>query len=321
MLAECVSAMNVKSKQAGFLRRLRWSIPWLRRYPLWAIDAWFRRIGERNRPQHLIFVVANHFEPSWNEDHKPTDWVTQQLRLEHWCKQARAIGRAVQDCDGVPFRHTYFFPAEQYHPSLLDRLAEEQAHGFGEVEIHLHHGVQQPDDASNLRRTLEDFRDILAQKHRCLSRLDGVGRPMYAFVHGNFALANSLAGLYCGVDSEMQILAETGCYADFTLPAVPHQSQVPRINAIYQCGRPLHERSPHRSGPNLHIGDFPTLPILFSGPLVFDWHRAWYRLLLPRIEDGLLASNRPPTLDRLKNWCRAGVGIRGKPEWVFIKFY
>ena len=39
---------------------------------------------------------------------------------------------------------------------------------------------------------------------------------MYAFVHGNFALANSAGGRYCGVDEEMQILAETGCYADMT---------------------------------------------------------------------------------------------------------
>ena len=67
--------------------------------------------------------------------------------------------------------------------------------------------------------SLTEFRDQLAFRHRCLSVEDGSTDPRYAFVHGNFALANSAGGLFCGVDSEMQILAETGCYADLTMPA------------------------------------------------------------------------------------------------------
>src|SRR5438093_2995545 len=115
----------MKTKNSTFFRKVRWSVPWLTRYPFWAINAWFRRLPDNGRLRHLILMVANHFEPSWNEERKPTDWATQRSRLENWCTQARTIGRAVQDCDGVPFRHTYFFPAEQYHPSLLSRLAEE----------------------------------------------------------------------------------------------------------------------------------------------------------------------------------------------------
>ena len=46
------------------------------------------------------------------------------------------------DFDGVPFRDTYFFPAEQYHPPLLEDLAELQAERFGEVEIHFHHWMR-----------------------------------------------------------------------------------------------------------------------------------------------------------------------------------
>ena len=137
----------MRRKQPNFWTKLRWSAPWLMHYPLWAIGERIRRMAEKARPGHLIFIVANHFEPAWNAELKPTDWVTQQSRLEHWCKQARAIGQAVQDSDGVPFRHTYFYPAEQYHRALIDRLAEEQSLGFGEVEIHLHHGVGQPKDS------------------------------------------------------------------------------------------------------------------------------------------------------------------------------
>ena len=57
--------------------------------------------------------------------------------------------------------------------------------------MHLHHGIEKPDTPENLRRTLVEFRDALADEHQCLSRLDDKGSPMYAFVHGNLALANS----------------------------------------------------------------------------------------------------------------------------------
>ena len=64
----------------------------------------------------------------------PLDWATQLSRLDRWCEMAIAIGREVHDDDDTPFRHTNFYPAEQYHPRLLERLAELQSEGFGEVE-------------------------------------------------------------------------------------------------------------------------------------------------------------------------------------------
>ena len=120
----------------------------------------------------------------------------------------------------------------------------------------------------------------------------------------------------------MQVLADTGCYADFTLPAAPLPPQVPKINAIYQCGRPLHERCPHWSGPDLRVhGGLPVLPVLFTGPLVFDWSQAGGGLPMPRIETGALTEKGLPSLRRLQNWQKAGVGVRGKPEWIFIKLH
>src|SRR5881394_2753414 len=142
-------------------------------------------------------------------------------------------------------------------------MAELQHDGFGEVEVHLHHGVEAPDTAENTRRQLLEFRDVIAERNRCLSRERPEDSPRYAFVHGNWALANSADGRFCGVDSEMQILAYTGCYADFTLPSAPDRSQVPRLNDIYECGHSLPEARPHRSGPGLSVGDKPVLPIIF----------------------------------------------------------
>jgi hypothetical protein len=298
-----------------FHDKLKWSLPWLLRYPFWRANTAMKG-GKQAGPVHLIFLVANHFEPGLGP--------TALRRLEKWCALARSTGDAIRDHDGTPFRHTNFFPAEQYERPLLEMLSELQRDGYGEVEIHLHHGVDQPDTASNTRQQLEFFRDVLAEEHRCLSRLVGTphdAQPKYGFVHGNWALANSAGGRFCGVDSEMQILAETGCYADFTLPSVPFQSQVSRINAIYQCGNELKEARPHRSGPSVGVGDQLRLPIIFTGPLVFDWTRRVRGLPVPRIEDGALAQNYPLSLGRLKRWRSAGISVAGRPDWIFIKLY
>lgn len=313
--------MNVDSP--GTFTKLAWSLPWLLRYPLWRAGEMVRRLTEENgqQQQHLIFVVANHFEPGDDLRNSNLDLPTQQARLEDWCEQAEAIGMAVRDHDGTPFRHTNFYPAEQYHRPLLERLAELQAAGFGEVEIHLHHGVEQPDTAENTRRALVDFRDRISEEHKCLSRESANDQPRYAFVHGNWALANSAGGRCCGVDSEMQILAETGCYADLTLPSAPDISQVSRINAVYCCGHPLDERKAHRSGPSVRVGDQPQLPIIFTGPLVFDWSRRKKGVPVPRIDNGALTANYPLNVERLNRWRGARIGILGRPEWIFIKLY
>ncbi len=305
------------------LDKLAWSLPWLMRYPFWrAREFAGRTAAEKHAPQHLVFIVANHFEPAWNEQGASLDWNQQLTQLDHWCEQARVIGEAVRDVDDTPFRHTNFYPAEQYHPRLLQRLSELQAEGFGEVEVHLHHGIEKPDTPENLRRTLVEFRDALADEHQCLSRLDDKGSPMYAFVHGNLALANSAGGKFCGVDSEMQILAETGCYADLTLPSAPDRTQVPRVNAIYQCGHPLHEAKPHRTGPSVRVGnEAPQLPIILTGPLVFNWQRRIKGLPVPRIDEGALVANQPLDMARLNRWRGARIHIEGRPEWVFIKLY
>ncbi len=295
--------------------KLKWSLPWLLRYPAWRAGETVRRSGQAQGTSHLIFLVANHFEPGLGD--------TAIRRVDRWCELARSTGDAIRDHDGTPFRHTNFFPAEQYERPLLDRLSGLQSDGYGEVEIHLHHGVEQPDTAENTKRQLETFRDALADDHKCLARSisPGDSQPKYGFVHGNWALANSAGGRFCGVDSEMQILADTGCYADFTLPSVPYQSQVSRINAIYQCGHPFEEARPHRSGPGLKVGDDLKLPIIFTGPLVFDWTRRLRGLPIPRVEDGALAENYPLSLNRLQRWRSAGIGVRNRPDWIFIKLY
>lgn len=303
----------------NFFNKLTYALPWMVRYP-------FARAGkilasETTRKKHLIFIVANHFEPAWKAD-GIFDMDNQLRRLDEWYELARATGEAVRDVDGTKFRHTNFYPAEQYDRRLLDTMAAMEEEGLGDVEIHLHHGVDKPDTADNLRRQLVEFRDVLANDHKCLSRMDGIGDPMYAFVHGNLALANSCGGKFCGVDNEMRILQETGCYADMTLPSAPDRTQVPMLNQIYECGLPIDHAVPHRKGKSVKVnGNKPQLPLIFTGPLILNWTRRIKGIPVPRLDDGALVYNQPMDLKRLNRWVGADVTVEGRPEWVFIKLY
>ena len=115
-------------------------------------------------PVHLLLCIADHFEPKWGGASPEV---------------ARATGRGAgsrdyprlfggfRDSDGRPPRHTFFYPVEEYEPEYLDALAGLCRAGFGEVEVHLHHDG---DTAENLRRTLLEFKDTLADRHGLLAR-------------------------------------------------------------------------------------------------------------------------------------------------------
>jgi len=274
-------------------------------------------------PVHLIIGLADHFEPGivpgHGEARAPRS--EQERRLERWCAVYPGLVDPWRDSDGYPFRHTYFYPAEQYDKDLIDRLAEHCHMGWGEIEIHLHHGIEAPDTAERTRRVLVDFRNELVRRG-CLSRMHDSELPRYAFVHGNFTLANSGGGACCGVDEEMQVLAETGCYADLTLPSAPNPSQVGKINVLYECRLPLNSRSPHRWGQDLECGRAPKVfPLIIQGPLIVDFAKRRRGLPIPGIENSALTTLRPPTLARLRLWRQAAITVRGRPNWVFIKLH
>jgi len=275
-------------------------------------------------PVHLVIAVADHFEPAIDptDGQKRVPRVEQEHRLEWWGCEYPKIVDPLRDADGLPFVHTYFYPAEQYDEGLVAQLADHCHAGWGEIEVHLHHGISQPDTAQNTCRLLSEFRDLLAFRHRCLAFEHGSGQPGYVFVHGNFALANSAGGLFCGVDSEMQVLADTGCYADFTLPTgLHHPAQTAKINSVYECALPLDKTAPHREGNNLAAGRAPqTFPLIVQGPLLVDFARSW-RTLQPVLETGAITRSNPMTLHRLALWKRARIQVQGRPDWLFIKLH
>lgn len=300
------------------LEKIRSVLPW---FPFYLWQRCVRHLPDI-RPLHLVIGVADHFEPM-NRTEAPgkhVDFREQERRLKKWCREYPAAVGAWRDDEGQPLRHTYFYPAEEYDDALIDRLAEHCHAGWGEIEIHLHHGVEVPDTGEKTRRSLVEFRDALAARG-CLSRENGAGPPRYAFVHGNWALANSDHGRFCGVDEEMQILADTGCYADFTLPART-PAQISKINALYECALPLDRRAPHRRGFDLQCGREPaTFPLIIQGPLMIDFARRTRGWPSPCIESGELSGVNPPTMRRLQLWREVGITVQGRPDWLFIKLH
>jgi hypothetical protein len=275
-------------------------------------------------PVHLMIALADHFEPAIDPENGRTrvPRSEQERRLEWWTREYPEVVDRWRDHDGRPLTHTYFYPAEQYDEGLVEMLADHCHAGWGEVEIHLHHGWDHPDTADNTRRQLTEFRDQLAFRHQCLSVESGSDRPRYGFVHGDFALANSSGGHACGVDSEMQILAETGCYADFTLPTGPlHPAQTSKINSVYECALPLDQASPHRTGRDLSVGRAPRiLPLMVQGPLLIDLKRSAGSMKVI-LETGAITRPNPATLHRLSLWKQAHVHVQGRPDWLFIKLH
>lgn len=291
------------------------SLRWLPAY------AWQRAMRSPllDRPVHFMLAIADHFEPSIVPG-RPlntfADLSEQERRLERWCREYPKAVDPWRDGDGIPLRHTYFYPAEQFDEGLIGRLSDHCRAGWGEIEIHLHHGLESPDTGEHTRRVLVDFRDALARQGN-LCRWNGEGQQRYAFVHGNWALGNSAGGRFCGVDEELEILADTGCYADFTLPSAPDPAQIGKINALYECALPLGRPAPHRRGNDLRRGRSPhVFPLIIQGPLgvrLSEW-----RL---RIENGELTGRCLPTMERFHFWSRASIRVEGRPDWVFIKLH
>ena len=275
-------------------------------------------------PVHLMIAVADHFEPAIDPEdgYKRVPRSEQERRVEWWGREyPKAVDRW-RDHDGRPLAHTYFYPAEQYDDGLIEMIAQHCHSGWGEIEVHLHHGMSDPDTAENTRFVLADFRDRLAYRHRCLSVEEGSGEPRYCFVHGNFALANSAEGQFCGVDAEMKVLAETGCYADFTLPtSIWHQAQTAKTNSLYECGLPLDQAAPHRTGIDLRVGRTPRIfPLMVQGPVLADFGGS-RRAFRPVFEAAAITRSNPMSLHRLMLWKQARIHIAGRPDWLFVKLH
>jgi hypothetical protein len=286
----------------------RWLIPYL-------LSGRRRRAPRPGEPVHLLLCIADHFEPKLSG----AGPAQARERVRRWVEEYPKQFGEFRDSDGSLPRHTFFYPVEEYEPDHLDALAGLCGRGFGEVEVHLHHDN---DTADNLRTTLTDFKRRLAERHGLLARTRQTGEVRYAFIHGNWALDNARRdGRWCGVNNELDVLRETGCYVDMTLPSFPSETQTRKINSIYYAVDDPARPKSHDTGFDVGRGPRPERGLmLIQGPLVLDWgNRKWG--VLPRVENACLQGNQPPSERRLGNWLRARVQVPARPDWFFVKLH
>lgn len=291
-----------------------------RRVDIWWRD-YLRHLRDRAKtvgnpgPTHVMFCFVDHFEPRW----KNPDYATEVERVKRWTVDYPKVSAGHRDADGRAPQHTFFYPSEEYHPEHLDCLTELCARGFGEIEIHLHHDN---DTETGLRANLNEFLSRLVTRHDALPVDPGTGKAMWSFIHGNWALDNSREdGRWCGVNNELQILKDLGCYADFTLPSAPSDTQTSTVNSIYYATDDPHKPKSHDTGIHVHVGgNLIGDLMIIQGPLTFLWKLKGI-VPVPGIESGDIRAASPPTKARVNAWIKTGIHVKGKPDWIFVKVH
>ncbi|WP_165967308.1 right-handed parallel beta-helix repeat-containing protein [Luteimonas aestuarii] len=281
--------------------------------------AWMRQDWREPVPKgttrHLLFCFVDHYEPAWG---KP-GLAKERARVARWRRDLPKLCEGHRDADGRPPVHSFFYPEEEYREEHIDRLVELCRLGLGEIEIHLHHDN---DNEANLRATLSRFTELLASRHDALPRDPATGQPRWAFIHGNWALDNSHpTGRHCGVDNELIVLRETGCYADYTLPAAPDPCQTRTVNRIHYAKDDPCKPKSHDTGPRVRVGGREEGELMIvQGPLGFRWRSRKFGLI-PRIENSDIRAVSPPSKDRIDAWVKTGIHVQGRPEWTFVKIH
>ena len=264
-------------------------------------------------PVHVMFCMADHFEPG-TRDASPAE---EKARMDLLLSAYPKLAGGHRDHDGCPPKRTWFLPPHYHRAGNLPALVQLCQEGYGEIELHLHHGKQVPDTAANLRatilRTVEEYGafGVFGSED---------GRKRYAFIHGDWALDNSRDGAFCGVNSELTVLRETGCYADLTFPAMGVPGVNPaRANRIYYAtDDPARPRSHARgrvvasrgeAGGDLMMIQGPVHPYLVGGRI------SGFRMIGDSVcNDRVGVDGR-----RIDSWVKTGIHIVGKRNWVFIK--
>lgn len=271
-----------------------------------------KKAAERRGSIHILFCFVDHFEPiTAGSTH-----AEERRRMAEWLTRYPALAMKHRDSDGRPVRHSWFYPGENYDPEYLDGLVRLCEQGLGEIELHLHHGHDTGATLlAKIERALADF-----AKHGALVTREIPSRHVYAFIHGNMALDNSMGDpSLCGVNDELRVLKETGCYADFSMPTAPCVSQTRTVNQVYYASDDPARPKSHDRGREVEVGVPPSGDLMIiPGPLAINWRsRKWG--MVPRIENGEIQHSNPPTEDRVRLWVRQHTHVKGRPEWVVVK--
>jgi hypothetical protein len=283
--------------------------------PFWI----WSRMTKRNRiescePTHILFCVVDHFEPG----NGGVNEARQRRRLAAWVKGYSAMAAQYRDADGRMPQHTWFYPPHHRHEFLED-LVHLCRKGCGDIEMHLHHNRMPPfpDTAETLRNKIRRCIDDYA-RFGIFCQADGSRR--FAFIHGDWSLDNARGVDFCGVNNELTILKECGCYADFTFPTMT-SAQPTMANRIYYASDDPARPKSYDKGCELSVGGSPQDElVLIPGIIGLRW-KPGKIMSRPSIEASELNYDTAPSPARIDYWVRDAVTVQGQPEWKFIKLH
>lgn len=251
-------------------------------------------------------AIADHYEPFVGA----ADEGRASERVELWCQQWPSIAERYCDSAGRSPKYTFFYPQEEYRPYLMEALARMTRSEIADVEVHIHHDGE---GEQNFVDRISGFQETLLHEHGLLRKHQG--KIGFGFIHGNWALDNSLPnGRWCGLNNEITLLQQLGCYADFTMPCGASPAQARMINTIYWAvddpGRP----KSYDQGPALTAGGSQDGLLMIPGPLGVRWAER----LIPRIEKGEIACYDLPSRYRVKRWLDLAPSLGAD---IFIKLF
>ena len=265
-------------------------------------------------PRHIMFAVADHYEPF----HGGADFKKASARVKAWTEEYTECVSRFSDNDGVVPQHTWFYPPH-HDICFLKDLVEICAKGFGEVEMHLHHNHMPPfpDTSESLKskilRCIDDYSKLGIF---CLP--DGSKR--FGFVHGDWSLDNSRGDKFCGVNDEITILRDCGCYADFTFPSLG-PAQPDTVNKFfYVKDDPVLPKS-YSKGKEMVVGGTSWGDLLMITGILGLRFKSRTHMLKPSIEISNLDKADLPFKERIDFWIDNAVTIKGNSNWLFVKLH
>ena len=252
-----------------------------------------------------MFLIVDHYEPAKADGDKSTE------RVREWCEGYMNISKNHADSDGIHPLHSWFYRYDYPRYENIRMLSEYVFKDFGEIEFHLHHEHDTPD---NFIKTIKEGVEWFNQAGAMISA-EALPEKNFAYIAGNWALDNGQNNPeFSGVNTEISILKDQNCYADFTFPAFGQRSQPKIVNKIYYATDTPEPKS-YDTGVEVEVGKDPSGDLMiFQGPLFIDWDTAF-------TESAAFEKFAEYTPLRLNCWKNAHIHVKGKPEWVFIKLH
>jgi len=285
---------------AGY-KLAKWNAYWFPTY----IQQQIGSTNSSNQIEHLMFVVADHYEPGFIEEEAV-------IENEKWLADYAKAVEGKQDSYGNRFVYNWFYPFDQRNDRVLKRLQQEVKQGSGEIEFHWHKPcLTAAEYQVQLTEAVAWFKEFGA--FQGAERGDD-NATRFSFIAGNWDLDNG-RGTGCGINDEISQLIKAGGYMDMTYSTLGSPAQ-PKdmINQIYYVKDTPEARS-YKQGHRIKVGEVtPETPFLmFQGPLSFHWDLTF--------EYGALESYALPSLKRIKRWIDSHIHVENKPQWSFVKLY